>query len=179
MAITTETPQPPAIHGHEALHRTALALRGVVAIALGERARSTSACTRRCWSAAFAAFAIVDGIVRIVIALRSTGRDRAWLIHALEGVVGIGLGVVAWTFAHSLISLTWTIADWAFGIGVLTIVFAALTWGRLQGRLAVAARGPAADRARRARCCGSRSAGSSRRGSRWGCSGSSTARYRC
>jgi len=38
-------------------------------------------------------FAIVDGLVRIVVALRSTGGDKAWLLHALEGVIGIGLGI--------------------------------------------------------------------------------------
>jgi uncharacterized membrane protein HdeD (DUF308 family) len=70
--------------------------------------------------------------VRLVVAVRSTGRDKAWLIHALEGLLGIGLGFVAFNVVRSLISLTWTIAEWAFGIGALTIVFAALTWGRLR-----------------------------------------------
>jgi uncharacterized membrane protein HdeD (DUF308 family) len=131
MAMTVDTTRVPSTNGHDALHRTGIALRGVAAIALG-----AVAIYFRVYSTllvgAFAAFAIVDGIVRLVLALRSTGRDKAWLIHALEGVVGIGLGVVAWTFARSLISLTWTIAEWAFGIGVLTIVFAAVTWGRLK-----------------------------------------------
>ncbi|MBV8582079.1 MAG: DUF308 domain-containing protein [Candidatus Eremiobacteraeota bacterium] len=115
---------------HDGPHRTAVALRGVVAILLG-----LAALHFRIYSTllvgAFAAFAIVDGIVRIVVALRSTGRDRAWLIHALEGVVGIVLGVVVFRTATSLISLTWTIAEWAFIIGVLTIVFACVVWGRL------------------------------------------------
>jgi uncharacterized membrane protein HdeD (DUF308 family) len=131
MAMTVNTTRVPATNGHDALHRTGIALRGVVAIALG-----AVAIYFRVYSTllvgAFAAFAVVDGLVRLVLALRSTGRDKAWLIHALEGVVGIALGVVAWNFARSLISLTWTIAEWAFGIGVLTIVFAAVSWGRLK-----------------------------------------------
>jgi len=106
-------------------------LGGVVAIALG-----CFALYYRSYSTmlvgAFIAFAVIDGTARLVIALRSTGRDKAWLIHAVEGIFGIALGVVAWNVAKSFISLTWTIAEWAFGIGILTIVFGAVTWGRLK-----------------------------------------------
>ena len=132
MAVATDAPRPPAHTGtNDTLHRAGIALRGVVAIALGvfaiaERGYSTALV------GAFVAFAFVDGIARLVIALRSTGRDKAWLIHALEGLVGIGLGIAALTVVRNLISLTWTIAEWAFGIGVLTIVFALVTWGRLR-----------------------------------------------
>ncbi|HEY0614783.1 MAG TPA: DUF308 domain-containing protein [Candidatus Elarobacter sp.] len=131
MTITATRPQPPAHTGaNDTLHRAGFAVRGVVAIALG-----ALALYYRVYSSvlvgAFVAFAVVDGVVRLVIALRSTGRDKAWLIHALEGLFGIALGVVAYEVAHTLIALTWTIAEWAFGIGVLTIVFAAVVWGRL------------------------------------------------
>ncbi|MEA2687435.1 MAG: hypothetical protein QOJ39_1200 [Candidatus Eremiobacteraeota bacterium] len=130
MAMTIDKPRVPATGANDGLHRAGIALRGVVAIALGG-----CALYFRVYSTLlvglFVAFAIIDGIVRIVIALRSTGRDKAWLLHALEGLVGVALGVVAYTFARSLMSLTWTIAEWAFGIGVLTIAFAAVTWGRL------------------------------------------------
>lgn len=131
MAMTAQTFRPPATGSNDALHRTGIAIRGVVAIALG-----CAALYYRVYSTllvgAFVAFAIIDGIARLVIALRSTGRDRAWLIHALEGAFGIVLGVVAWQVARNLITLTWTIADWAFGIGILTIVFGAVTFGRLK-----------------------------------------------
>ena len=131
MAIAADAPRPPAHTGaNDTLHRAGIAIRGVIAIALGvfaiaERGYSTALV------GAFVAFAFLDGIARIVIALRSTGRDKAWLIHALEGLVGIGLGIATLTVVRSLISLTWTIAEWAFGIGVLTIIFALVTWGRL------------------------------------------------
>lgn len=131
MAITAEPPRLPATGANDTLHRAGITLRGVIAIALG-----VLALYYRTYSTllvgAFAAFAILDGIVRLVVAVRSTGRDKAWLIHALEGLLGIGLGFVAFNVVRSLISLTWTIAEWAFGIGALTIVFAALTWGRLR-----------------------------------------------
>jgi uncharacterized membrane protein HdeD (DUF308 family) len=130
MAMTLDKPHAPRTGANDGLHRAGIALRGVIAILLG-----ACALYFRVYSTLlvglFVAFAIIDGIVRLVIALRSTGRDKAWLLHALEGLVGIALGVVAYTFARSLISLTWTIAEWAFGIGALTLVFAAVTWGRL------------------------------------------------
>jgi|ERR1700733_4455246 len=131
MAITVDTKHLPHTGANDGFHRAAFAVRGIVAILLG-----ACALYFRVYSTllvgAFVAFAVIDGILRLVIALRSTGRDRAWFIHALEGLVGIALGIVAFTFAKSLISLTWTVAEWAFGIGVLTIVFAAVTWGRLR-----------------------------------------------
>ncbi|HEV3088501.1 MAG TPA: DUF308 domain-containing protein [Candidatus Elarobacter sp.] len=127
-------PGPGAIThtgANDGLHRGAIALRGIVAIVFG-----CLALYYRTYSTllvgAFAFFAVVDGIVRVIVALRSTGNDRAWLIHALEGVFGIALGIATFRVAGSLISLTWTIAEWAFGIGVLTIIFAGVTWGRLR-----------------------------------------------
>jgi len=131
MAMTVPTMRPPATGSNDALHRAGIAVRGVVAIALGcislyYRSYSTLLV------GAFIAFVFIDGIARLVIALRSSGRDKAWLIHALEGLVRIAFGVVAWNVAKSFITLTWTLADWAFGVGILTIVFGAVTWGRLK-----------------------------------------------
>ncbi len=130
MAMTASAARPPATGANDGVHHAAIALRGVVAIAFG-----VCALWFRVYSTllvgAFVAFALVDGLARLVIALRSTQRDRAWLIHALEGVAGIVLGVVAFSVAKSLIRLTWTIAEWAFVVGLLTIAFAAVAWRRL------------------------------------------------
>ncbi len=116
------------------MHHAAIALRGVVAVAFG-----VCALWFRVYSTllvgAFVAFALVDGIARLAIALRSTGRDRAWLIHALEGVAGIVVGIVTFDVAKSVVALTWTIAEWAFVVGLLTIAFAAVTWRRLHDAL--------------------------------------------
>ena len=131
MAMTAQTMRPPATGSNDALHRAGIGVRGVVAIALGCFALYYRSYTTLLIGA-FIAFAIIDGIARLVIALRSTGRDKAWLIHALEGLVSIAFGAVVWNVAKSLITLTWTVAEWAFGIGVLTIVFGAVTWGRLK-----------------------------------------------
>jgi uncharacterized membrane protein HdeD (DUF308 family) len=133
MSVTATRPAPPSPHtgANDALHRAGIALRGIVAIALGVLAIYYSS-NVTLLIGAFGIFALIDGIARLIIALRSTGRDRAWFIHALEGLVGIALGIVTFRFVGSLIALTWTIAEWAFAVGALTIVFAGVTWGRLR-----------------------------------------------
>ena len=130
MAMTADRPRPPATGANDALHRAAIAARGIVAIALGAVAFYYSSYSTLLIGA-FAVFALVDGVVRLIVALRSTGRDRAWLIHALEGLVGIAVAIITFNVVRSLISLTWTIAEWAFGIGLLTVIFAGVAWGRL------------------------------------------------
>jgi uncharacterized membrane protein HdeD (DUF308 family) len=132
MSVTIRPRGAPVHTGaNDGLHRAGIALRGVAALAFGGFALWRPGIATGL-VVAFAAFAVLDGLVRIVVALRSTDRDNAWFIHALEGVAGIAFGIVVFRFAHSLIQLTWTVAEWAFVIGLLTIVFAAITWGRLK-----------------------------------------------
>jgi len=129
--MTTAVATTARTGANDRTHRAGIVLRAIVAIVLG-----CLALTYRTYStlivAAFALFAIVDGIARIVVAARSTRADRAWLIHALEGLVSIGFGIAVVRIAHSLISLTWTVAEWAAGIGALSIVFSVVAWKRLR-----------------------------------------------
>ena len=132
MSVTTTGPSAVAHTGaNDALHRAGIALRGIVAIALGCLAIYYSTNTTLL-IVAFGVFALIDGIVRVIVALRSTGRDKAWIIHGLEGLVGIALGIVTFRFVGDMIALTWTVAEWACGIGALSIIFAGVTWGRLR-----------------------------------------------
>jgi uncharacterized membrane protein HdeD (DUF308 family) len=127
----TTTTQPPAIPDrHEALQRTAVAVRGVLAIALGVLALNHPGITTLL-IVAFAVFVIADGVLRIVFTLRALVRDPAWSLHILEGIVGIVIGIVALRIVHGLVSLTWMIAEWAGIIGILSLAFAALAWRRL------------------------------------------------
>lgn len=127
----TTTTQPPAIPvRHDALQRTAVAGRGVLAIALGILAL-THPGAATLLIVAFAVFAIVDGALRIVFTLRAVGRDPAWSLHILEGIAGIVIGIVALRVVHGLVSLTWTVAEWAAIIGILSLTFAAVAWRRL------------------------------------------------
>jgi uncharacterized membrane protein HdeD (DUF308 family) len=72
----------------------------------------------------FGAYALVDGVLAIVTAIRRRGVDRWWLL-VLEGLVGIGAAVVTllWPGITAL-ALLFTIAVWALMTGVLEIVAA-------------------------------------------------------
>jgi uncharacterized membrane protein HdeD (DUF308 family) len=129
--VNAMTTHPPAVpHRHDALERTGVALRGILAIALGILALSHPA-VATFLLVAFSVFAIIDGAIRIVLALRGVSRDPAWWLHVLEGIVGIVAGVVALRIVHSLVTLTWTIAEWAALIGIFSLVFTAVAWRRL------------------------------------------------
>lgn len=129
--MTTTTTHPPAVpHRHGALERTGVALRGILAIALGILALSHPG-VATFLLVAFSVFAIADGVIRIVLALRGVSQDPAWWLHILEGIVGIIIGLVALRIVHSLITLTWTIAEWAAVIGIISLVFSAVAWRRL------------------------------------------------
>jgi uncharacterized membrane protein HdeD (DUF308 family) len=123
--------QPPAITAaQDRPHRAAVALRGVAAIVLGALALWHPGYTTAL-IVAFAVFAIVDGVIRLVSALRTTRRDRGWWLHGLEGVAGIAIGIVTLRGVHSLITLTWTIAEWSGIVGILSVIFSIAAWRRL------------------------------------------------
>lgn len=116
--------------GHSPAHRAADAVRGVLALGLGAVALGHPSETGLL-IVAFAAFAFLEGLVRIVTAMRAVGRDPAWWLHAAEGAIGIAAGAFVVRVARNLVTLTWTIAEWAFAVGALAIVFSVLAWRRL------------------------------------------------
>jgi uncharacterized membrane protein HdeD (DUF308 family) len=72
----------------------------------------------------FGAYAFADGVLAIVSAIRRRGADRWWLL-LLEGLVGIGAGVVTllWPGITAL-ALLYVIAAWALVTGALEIAAA-------------------------------------------------------
>lgn len=125
------TTHPPAVpHRRDTLVRVGVAARGVLAIALGVLALSHPGIATLL-VVAFAVFVIADGAIRIILALRGVTHDPAWSLHILEGIVGIVIGVVALRIVHGLITLTWTIAEWAGIVGILSLAFAGIAWQRL------------------------------------------------
>jgi uncharacterized membrane protein HdeD (DUF308 family) len=120
-------PPPAVARGDDRPHGAGLAVRGVAALVLGGVALWHPGYTTAL-IVAFAIFAIVDGVIRLVSSLRAAPRERAWSLHALEGVAGLAIGFVALRVVHSLISLTWTIVEWAAIIGILSIAFSVAAW---------------------------------------------------
>jgi len=83
----------------------------------------------------FAAYAIADGVVAIVAAVRAARRHERWGWFVLEGVIGIGAGVLAFLLPGiAMFSFVLLAAIWALASGVAMIV-AAVRVRRDHGRI--------------------------------------------
>jgi uncharacterized membrane protein HdeD (DUF308 family) len=103
----------------------ALAIRGVAAIIFGLLTFVWPGVTLAALVFLFGIYAIVDGIFNLVAAFRGGAEEERWWLLALEGLVSIGAGVVAfgWPGLTTLV-LLYVIAVWAVITGVLEIVAA-------------------------------------------------------
>lgn len=89
----------------------------------------------------FAAYAIADGIVAIVSAVRAARRHERWGWFVLEGVIGIAAGALAFLLPGiAMFSFVLLAAVWALASGVAMIV-AAIRVRRDHGRLWLAVAG--------------------------------------
>jgi uncharacterized membrane protein HdeD (DUF308 family) len=110
--------------GAASRHWWAFALRGVAAILFGILAFVWPGLTLAALVLLWGAYALVDGILALVSAVR-THDDHRWGL-VLEGVVGIGAGIAtfAWPGLTALV-LVYIIAAWALltGAGELIAAF--------------------------------------------------------
>jgi uncharacterized membrane protein HdeD (DUF308 family) len=72
----------------------------------------------------FGAYALADGVLAIVSAVRRRGADRWWLL-LLEGLVGIAAGILTFLWPGlTAIALLYVIAAWALVTGAFEIAAA-------------------------------------------------------
>ena len=122
-----------------ARHWWVIALRGLAAVLFGVLAFVWPGMTLAVLVLLFGAYALVDGILAIVVAVRGESEHR--LFMGLEGVVGVLAGVVAFVLPGlTALVLLYIIAFWAVLTGVLEVVAAvrlrrAITneWGLIIG----------------------------------------------
>ena len=113
----------------------AIALRGVVAILFGVLTFVMPGLTLAALVLLFGSYAIVDGVLNIVAALR---RRRAgeppWWALLLEGVVSVAAGVVtfAWPGLTTVV-LLYVIAGWAIITGAFEMAAAVRLRQRVEG----------------------------------------------
>ena len=100
-------------------------LRGLLAILFGILAFAWPAITWLTLILMFGIYAIVDGIIAIVSGLARTKESPRWWTFLIEGLLGIGAGIVAlvWPGLTSLV-LIYMIASWAIITGILEIAAA-------------------------------------------------------
>jgi uncharacterized membrane protein HdeD (DUF308 family) len=100
-------------------------LRGISGILFGILAFVWPAITWLTLIVMFGVYAIVDGIIAIVSGLSRTNESPRWWVFLVEGLLGIGAGIVAlvWPGVTSLV-LIYMIASWAVITGILELAAA-------------------------------------------------------
>jgi len=96
--------------------------RGIFSIAFGLLALAWPVATLFSIAILFGAYALVDGVFAISLAFRRALDHGAWGISILEGVIGIGAGIVTLFYPTlTVIVLLYTIAVWAIATGLLEV----------------------------------------------------------
>ena len=103
----------------------ALLLRGVAALLFAALALLWPGLTFGILLVLFASFAILDGSLAIVAATKAVSDRRRWIALALEGVVGVVVGVLVFTWPGvSAVTLAYLIAFWAIVTGIFELAVA-------------------------------------------------------
>jgi uncharacterized membrane protein HdeD (DUF308 family) len=99
-------------------------LRGVAAILFGILTFAVPGISLATLILLFGFYALVDGVFSLFSAFRG-GTGRSWWSLMIEGVVGIGAGLVAFFYPGlTAIALLYVIAFWAVATGIFEIVSA-------------------------------------------------------
>jgi uncharacterized membrane protein HdeD (DUF308 family) len=107
------------------LNWSALAIRGVIAIAFGILAFLTPGLTLGALILLFAVYAIVDGVSHVITGIRQRSGDRPDGLMILGGIVGMAVGVIAVILPGvTALFLLALIGAWAIVIGAAEIVAA-------------------------------------------------------
>ena len=122
----------------------ALVVRGVMAILFGVLAFSWPGITLAILVLLFGAYALVDGIFAIVLAIGGwKERDDRWLL-LLEGILGMGIGIMTYLAPEITgVGLLLYIAAWSLATGVLKIAAAIRLRRRIEGEWWLALSGAA------------------------------------
>jgi uncharacterized membrane protein HdeD (DUF308 family) len=104
-------------------HWWVVALRGLAAIIFGILAFIWPGITLTVLILFYGAYAIVDGLLALYVAIRSGGQQRGALL--LEGIIGIAAGLVAFLWPSiTALALVYVIAAWAILTGVVEVIAA-------------------------------------------------------
>lgn len=102
-----------------------LVIRGLVAIALGVLAFVWPGATLGGLVLFFGVYAMIDGVVNLVGAVRAAGAHERWGSLLFEGIIGIlaGLAAFFWPLITALV-LVYIVAIWAIATGIAEIAAA-------------------------------------------------------
>jgi uncharacterized membrane protein HdeD (DUF308 family) len=115
-------------------HWWTVALRGLFALLFGVGIFVWPGMTLTLLVELFGVYALVDGILAVVGAVRAARWQMRWWPFLAEGGVGIAVGVVALVWPEiPIFGLLYVIAVWAVFTGVFEIVAAILVWRVMAG----------------------------------------------
>jgi uncharacterized membrane protein HdeD (DUF308 family) len=119
-----------------------LALRGLVAILFGLAALFWPGLVLAVLIVFFGAYALVDGVLAVIAAFRSSGRGMRRPLLLIEGVIGILFGILAlfWPGLTAL-ALLYLIAFWAILSGIARIVMAIMLRREIENEWSIALSG--------------------------------------
>jgi len=110
-----------------------MGIRGLLAVLFGLAALVWPRLTLLVLVYLFGAYALVDGVVAVIVSIQERKNLRYWWVLLLEGIAGIIAGVIAFVWPGiTALALLYLIAAWAIVTGILEIATA------LSGRLPVA-----------------------------------------
>jgi uncharacterized membrane protein HdeD (DUF308 family) len=103
----------------------ALVLRGIAAIIFGVLTFASPGVTIAVLVIFFGVYALIDGILAIISAIRAAEHHRHWTAFAIEGIVGILVGLFAlFTPLGAAALFVYLLGAWALITGVLEIIAA-------------------------------------------------------
>jgi uncharacterized membrane protein HdeD (DUF308 family) len=101
-----------------------LIIRGIVGVVIAIVAFAWPGVTIAALVVIFGAYALIDGVMNVMLGVTRSAGGRSWM-HALQGVVGIGAGLLTfiWPGVTALV-LIFFIASWAIVTGVIEVAAA-------------------------------------------------------
>jgi uncharacterized membrane protein HdeD (DUF308 family) len=122
----------------------ALALRGSLAMLFGVVVLVAPEVTLRTLSSLFGAYALGDGLCAAISGVRAASRDERWQSFLLEGLVGLGAGLVALLVpASSIAAFMLFFGAYAVVTGVYEVISAVRLRHEIEGEWLLAAAGAA------------------------------------
>jgi len=119
-----------------------LALRGLVAILFGLAALFWPGLILAVLIVFFGFYALVDGILAVVAAFRSSRQGMRRSLLLIEGVIGILFGLIALVWpGHTALALVYIIALWAILSGIARIAMAVMLRREIENEWSMALSG--------------------------------------
>ena len=120
----------------------ALALRGLVAVLFGLAALFWPGLILVVLILLFGAYALVDGVLAVIAALRSSRRSTRRRLLLIEGVIGILFGILALLWPDlTALALLYIIAFWAVLTGIARILMAIMLRREIENEWSMALSG--------------------------------------